>query len=461
MRHYVKCLFLALMMAVGSAAADTLTIPYSFTPGETITAAKFNSNFGAVTTVVNGNLDDNNIKVGANIATSKLNLTSELPVLRSASNRCVSAGVTGDTVPRVSMTSSGLVSFGAGSSSAQDMAVKREDANTIAIRDAGDTTYKNFKAAAITGTTGTFSGALSASSLTLTTPYATGAVQGVCNGRLTLTTGTPITTNNVTAATTVYFSPYGGNQIGLYDGSSRWNLRSFSELSASLSGLAANTNYDVFVYDNAGTAAIDTLTAWTNDSTRATALILQDGVLVKSGATTRRYVGTIRTTATIGQCEDSTSRRFVWNYYNRVVRNMQAIDTTNTWTYNSTTFRQFNNSTTDGVGQVSFVIGVSEGLFTAKAYGFGQPAAASTKLYIGIGIDSSTVNSAQIKASQSIDGGFNYNGSSDAQTSEYQGVLSAGKHTVAPLEADTGNYTLHGDDGNTNIQSGLLASMEM
>jgi hypothetical protein len=126
------------MMAVGSAVADTLTIPYSFTPGETITAAKFNSNFGAVTTVVNGNLDDNNIKVGANIATSKLNLTSELPVLRSASNRCVSAGVTGDTVPRVSMTSSGLVAFGAGGSSAQDMAVKREDANTLAIRDAGE-----------------------------------------------------------------------------------------------------------------------------------------------------------------------------------------------------------------------------------------------------------------------------------------------------------------------------------
>lgn len=166
MRHYVKCLFLALMMAVGSAVADTLTIPYSFTPGETITAAKFNSNFGAVTTVVNGNLDDSNIKVGANIATSKLNLTSELPVLRSASNRCVSAGVTGDTVPRVSMTSSGMVSFGAGGSSAQDMAVKREDANTIAIRDAGDTTYKNFKAA-----NGTFSGTITGNSLSLTVPY--------------------------------------------------------------------------------------------------------------------------------------------------------------------------------------------------------------------------------------------------------------------------------------------------
>lgn len=149
------------------AFADTLTIPYSFTAGETITAAKFNSNFSAITTVVNGNLDDNNIKVGASIATSKLNLTAEMPVLRSAGNRCLSAGVTGDTVPRVSLTSSGPITFGAGSASAHDMMLKREDANTLAVRNAGDSAYKDFKAGA-----GTFSGALTADSLTLTTPYA-------------------------------------------------------------------------------------------------------------------------------------------------------------------------------------------------------------------------------------------------------------------------------------------------
>lgn len=168
MRHYNKFLFAILAGICGaqSVSADPLTIPYSFTPGETITASKFNSNFSAVSSVVNGNLDDNNIKVGANIATSKLNLTAELPVLRAASNRCVSAGTTGDTVPRISMTSSGMLSFGAGGSSAHDMGLEREDANTLSVRDAGDTTYKNLKAGA-----GTFSGALVANSLSLTVPY--------------------------------------------------------------------------------------------------------------------------------------------------------------------------------------------------------------------------------------------------------------------------------------------------
>ena len=38
------------------------------------------------------------------------------------------------------------------------------------------------------------------------------------NGRLTLTSGTPVTTNDVTAATTIYYTPYKGNAIQLYNG---------------------------------------------------------------------------------------------------------------------------------------------------------------------------------------------------------------------------------------------------
>lgn len=40
------------------------------------------------------------------------------------------------------------------------------------------------------------------------------------NGRLTLTTGTPITTSDVTASTSVYFTPYKGNRIALFNGCS-------------------------------------------------------------------------------------------------------------------------------------------------------------------------------------------------------------------------------------------------
>jgi len=46
----------------------------------------------------------------------------------------------------------------------------------------------------------------------------------ICQLRLTLTNGTPVTTADVTAATAVYVNPYAGDRIALYSGS-EWNVR--------------------------------------------------------------------------------------------------------------------------------------------------------------------------------------------------------------------------------------------
>lgn len=151
--HRLLSLLLCLWMVALPAYADALTIPYSFSPGTTINSSKVNANFNAGSTVINGNLDDSNIKTAANIALTKLNLTQELPILRSAANRCFSAGVTGDTNYRLSIFSDGTIKFGAGTSSAQDMMLKRKDANTLSIRDAGDTTNKNLEAGSLALTT--------------------------------------------------------------------------------------------------------------------------------------------------------------------------------------------------------------------------------------------------------------------------------------------------------------------
>src|SRR3990167_7040004 len=120
---------------------------------------------------------------------------------------------------------------------------------------------------------------------------------GVCDGRLTLTSGTPVTTADVTGATSIYFAPFKGNRIGLYDGSSAWAIYTFTELTLALGTLTSGLPYDVFAYDSSGTVTLEAL-AWTNGTTRATALTTQNGVLVKTGATTRRYLGTFYTTAT-------------------------------------------------------------------------------------------------------------------------------------------------------------------
>jgi hypothetical protein len=178
----------------------------------------------------------------------------------------------------------------------------------------------------------------------------------VCQGRITLTTALPVTTADVLAATTIRYALYAGNHIALYTGS-KWAVYTFAELSLALGSDTADNNYDLFAYNSGGTVTLERL-AWTNDSTRATALTTQDGVLVKTGDTTRRYLGTYRTTGVAGQTEDSLAKRFVWNYYHRVPRVLQRNETTATWTYTTATIRQANAS---ALNQVELVIGVAEG----------------------------------------------------------------------------------------------------
>ena len=45
-----------------------------------------------------------------------------------------------------------------------------------------------------------------------------------CNGRLTLTSGVPITTEDVDSAGSVYFTPFKGNCIGLKSADGSWKL---------------------------------------------------------------------------------------------------------------------------------------------------------------------------------------------------------------------------------------------
>jgi len=282
-----------------------------------------------------------------------------------------------------------------------------------------------------------------------------GLFPSICQGRLTLTSGTPVTTSDVTAATTIYFTPYKGNRIALYDGTN-WSLYSFTERSLTVPS-TTNTNYDIFIYDNAGTLTLEAV-AWTNDTTRATVLVLQDGVYVKSGATARRYLGSFRTTGTSGQTEDSGDRgslteckRYVWNYYNRAPRRIRIIDSTDSWSYSTNTYRSWDNN---NANRVSFLIGVSEDLvfldFTTGLKDSGQNYAGA-----GIGLDSTSSNSADLKLACSPPGAAANHGVPLRAT--FNQSVSAGYHYLQLLEISTGGgatQTWLGDDGKSYIQYG-------
>lgn len=139
-------------------------------------------------------------------------------------------------------------------------------------------------------------------------------------GRLTLTTAVPVTTSDVTGATTVYYTPYKGGWIWLYT-NSVWQPYLFTERSLALGTLSSDKNYDIFIYDNAGTVTLEFSAAWSTDTGRADALAYQNGFLVKSGSTNKLWLGTIRTTATT-TTEDSVAKRFLCNAYNDEPREM-------------------------------------------------------------------------------------------------------------------------------------------
>jgi hypothetical protein len=234
-----------------------------------------------------------------------------------------------------------------------------------------------------------------------------------------------------------------------------WNEYTFTELSISLAGKTASTPYDVFLYDNSGTPALELL-AWTNSTTRATALTTQDGAYVKSGATTRLYLGTIYINATGGQTDDTLAKRYLWNMYHRIEATLRRLETTDNWTYSTGTFRQANASTAN---QIELVAGLLEDTISLTV------AAVMTENnarmgYVGVGEDSTTTPSAS-----SIGRVGNAGEQSSANRTAVMSTFasrpsSVGYHYYAWLEAGwgTGTNTWYGDDGASVTQSGITGS---
>jgi hypothetical protein len=179
----------------------------------------------------------------------------------------------------------------------------------------------------------------------------------MAGGRLTLTSGTPVTTSDVTGATTIYYTSYLDNRIALFDGVRTWNTFALPkdtssancsagapcyQVALALGTLTGALPYDVFIYNNVGTPALEFL-AWSSATARATSLVLQDGVYVKNGASTRRYLGTFYTTSST-TTEDSVVNRLVWNASNRVPRKLKYAISTTQWNYSTSAWRAANGN---------------------------------------------------------------------------------------------------------------------
>lgn len=211
-------------------------------------------------------------------------------------------------------------------------------------------------------------------------------------GRLTLTTATPVMTADVTSSASVFYTPYTGNQVPLYNGTT-FTPQTFTEQTLTLNNPnhVINSNWDVFAATNAGVLTICTGPAWTSDTGRGTGAgttqisrvlgVWTNTVALsacRNGATTfavaagfGTYLGSFRTTGTIADTVwiatpaaasgGGNARLYVWNAYNRVNVGASSKDTTNTWTYSTATWRAANAAVSSGVlNRITAIFGLNE-----------------------------------------------------------------------------------------------------
>jgi len=292
-------------------------------------------------------------------------------------------------------------------------------------------------------------------------------------GRLTLTTALPVTTSDVTAAGTVYYTPTVGDQLPIYDGSS-FVPTTFAELSLVLNSNSGHAGYhqsgkgfDCFVFNDAGTIRLGTGPAWSSDTARGsgagtTELELYKGVLVNKVSITLRfgtssgdtvsvaarkatYVGSFYCTAN-GQTEDSKAKRMLYNRYVQKERLLLRQEATDSWTYTTATLRQANGS---AANQVEVFRGLDEELVHLDLK-VGGVNSGGNFIAVAIGLDSTSAKAADSLASLA----------GNQPQASYRGLAGLGRHYLSWLEWSTasGTTTWYGDNGGSVAQSGLSGS---
>lgn len=248
-------------------------------------------------------------------------------------------------------------------------------------------------------------------------PYAIG-------GRLTLASGAPIMNTTQAGKTTIYWTPYLGQIVPIFNGNDFIPSDIGGELSQattdntkSPAAVAANSNYDLFIWDDSGTYRCTRGPAWSSSTARGTGagtteLELLKGIYVNKVSITNgpdaqrgTYVGTVRSNGSSqidyifgGSAAGGIAGVIgVWNMFNRVDVEMSVHDTTASWSFSSATAGPLDpGATGSGLNnRISYIIGLAEDSIDLRMYCRSRTAAVNgAHLFYGIGVDSTTVISA-------------------------------------------------------------------
>ena len=308
-------------------------------------------------------------------------------------------------------------------------------------------------------------------------------------GRLTLTTLTPVLSSDVTAATTVFYTPYKGNLISLYDGTT-WKTTVFAEVSQTLadatkspSAATVSNLYDMFAWLDGSTFRVTRGPTWASGGGSATArgtgagstaLAMTNGILMNSvsitnGPSANRgvYVGTISTSASgangqlnmmfapAAAANGTNNRLDVWNMYNRVNVSSMSRDSTDTWIYTTATVRASNASNSN---RITVVSGLNEDHLNVIARSIVVNGTGGVLRVTGVGLDSTSAISGFPGASEQA------GASQVTLLGQYVGLVGLGSHFLQWLEYSeaTGTSTWSGDNAApTLVQSGINLTWKM
>jgi hypothetical protein len=306
--------------------------------------------------------------------------------------------------------------------------------------------------------------------------------------RVTVVNGICVTKTDQLAQTFVYLSPCGGgNKLPIYDGTNM-ELHQFTSNNTDQVGLtttlgsnwAANTNYDEFVTlvagvvtkcdvawsnSGAGTSARATAINWNfkgaavNDAAISSNCRVDNSTLISVAQYQGTLVGGFRTNGSAGQVDlkfgtaasgGGAACICIWSVYNPQVAAVFVGDTTTTWNYTSTTLQQANASTGNQInilqGMATPPIDITTSAFSSNSGGNSQ--------YVGVGIDSASVNSALPRIPNSTTSFLESH-------ARYIGSLAIGYHNVTRLEGGVaaGTTTWIGNSAVSQTQSGILGTV--
>lgn len=247
--------------------------------------------------------------------------------------------------------------------------------------------------------------------------------------RLSTSIVTPISPD-FGSTTTIYAVPYSSPYISLFDGT-KYVLRSTAAIGLLLSGLTIDLPYDVFAYLSGGSPALELL-AWTNATTRATAVSWTGGVLTKSGDQTRRYLGTIVPSAA-NTVSITAGRKAIWNFYNQIRTRAHLSFAGLTYSIPDTggIFRQVN---ADTANKLEVMIGFAHHSVEIRTTGTflsnNNGGVGSTYGVLGFGFESTIINNAFRSSLVQVPTGPILNNLASSVHSEYSGPLAEGFRTI-------------------------------